>query len=152
MANTHNPQSENPSRTRSRGFASMDPAKQREIASKGGRAAHRSGNAHEFDSDEARKAGSKGGTAAHQRGTAHQFTSEEARRAGSKGGRASRNNNASKQTVDSADTGAAGAQASPSPERETVAANDTADRTQTGDPVRGATDIERGVEAARLEN
>jgi hypothetical protein len=41
-----------------RGFASMDPQKQREIASEGGRAAHASGNAHEFTSEEARKAGS----------------------------------------------------------------------------------------------
>jgi len=40
-----------------RGFASMDPNKQREIASEGGRAAHRSGNAHEFTSQEAREAG-----------------------------------------------------------------------------------------------
>jgi len=40
-----------------RGFASMDPNKQREIASEGGRAAHESGNAHEFTSEEARKAG-----------------------------------------------------------------------------------------------
>ena len=39
-----------------RGFASMDPAKQREIASEGGKAAHASGNAHEFDSKEARYA------------------------------------------------------------------------------------------------
>lgn len=44
-----------------RGFASMDPEKQREIASKGGKAAHESGNAHEFDSEEAREAGRKGG-------------------------------------------------------------------------------------------
>lgn len=44
-----------------RGFASMDPEKQREIASKGGKAAHQSGNAHEFDSEEAREAGRKGG-------------------------------------------------------------------------------------------
>ncbi|HVE77463.1 MAG TPA: KGG domain-containing protein [Gemmatimonadaceae bacterium] len=44
-----------------RGFASMDPAKQREIASKGGRAAHEKGTAHEFDSNEARQAGRKGG-------------------------------------------------------------------------------------------
>ena len=44
-----------------RGFASMDPAKQREIASKGGRAAHEKGTAHEFDSSEARAAGRKGG-------------------------------------------------------------------------------------------
>lgn len=40
-----------------RGFASMDPNKQREIASEGGRAAHASGNAHEFTSEEAREAG-----------------------------------------------------------------------------------------------
>lgn len=45
--------------TSNRGFASMDPAKQREIASLGGRAAHASGNAHEFTSEEARAAGSK---------------------------------------------------------------------------------------------
>lgn len=44
-----------------RGFASMDPARQREIASKGGRAAHAKGTAHEWSSDEARVAGRKGG-------------------------------------------------------------------------------------------
>lgn len=44
-----------------RGFASMDPSKQREIASKGGRAAHAKGTAHEFTSEEAREAGRKGG-------------------------------------------------------------------------------------------
>src|SRR2546423_13963344 len=49
-------------RTRSnRGFASMDRSKQREIASKGDRAAHQKGSAHEFDSGEARAAGRKGG-------------------------------------------------------------------------------------------
>jgi len=46
-----------------RGFASMDPNKQKEIASKGGRAAHAKGTAHEFDSGEAREAGRKGGQA-----------------------------------------------------------------------------------------
>jgi general stress protein YciG len=51
------------SRTSNRGFASMDPDKQREIASKGGKAAHESGNAHEFTSEEAREAGRKGGQA-----------------------------------------------------------------------------------------
>jgi hypothetical protein len=40
-----------------RGFASMDPQQQREIAAEGGRAAHASGNGHEFTSEEARKAG-----------------------------------------------------------------------------------------------
>jgi hypothetical protein len=44
--------------TSNRGFASMDPQRQREIAAEGGRAAHASGNAHEFTSEEARKAGS----------------------------------------------------------------------------------------------
>jgi general stress protein YciG len=39
----------------------MDPAKQREIASKGGRAAHEKGTAHQFSTDEAREAGRKGG-------------------------------------------------------------------------------------------
>ncbi len=46
-----------------RGFAAMSPAKQREIASKGGRAAHRKGTAHEWTVDEAREAGKKGGIA-----------------------------------------------------------------------------------------
>ena len=46
-----------------RGFASMDPNRQREIASKGGRAAHAKGTAHEWSSDEARVAGQKGGIA-----------------------------------------------------------------------------------------
>jgi general stress protein YciG len=42
-----------------RGFAAMDPMRQREIASLGGRAAHQSGHAHEFTSEEARAAGRK---------------------------------------------------------------------------------------------
>lgn len=42
-----------------RGFAGMEAEKQREIASQGGRAAHASGNAHEFTSEEAREAGSR---------------------------------------------------------------------------------------------
>jgi general stress protein YciG len=44
-----------------KGFASMDPEKRRAICSKGGRAAHARGTAHEFTSDEARAAGRKGG-------------------------------------------------------------------------------------------
>lgn len=51
--------------TKQRGFASMEPEKQREIARKGGRAAHEKGTAHEWDSDEARDAGRKGGEASH---------------------------------------------------------------------------------------
>ena len=45
-----------------RGFAAMDPARQREIAAQGGRAAHESGNAHQFTSEEARAAGKKSHT------------------------------------------------------------------------------------------
>ena len=101
----------NPGTSR-RGFASMDEEKQRAIASKGGkaahekgtahefdskeareagRAAHKKGTAHKFDSEQAREAGRKGGKAAHERGTAHEFDSAEARIAGRKGGEASRN-------------------------------------------------------------
>jgi len=72
-----------------RGFAAMDRAKQRAIASKGGKAAHAKGTAHEFTPEEARAAGRKGGQAAHAKGTAHEFTSEEARAAGRKGGQTS---------------------------------------------------------------
>lgn len=55
---------QNPSqspRVKQRGFASMDPTRQREIASQGGRAAHEQGVAHEFSPEEARAAGRKGG-------------------------------------------------------------------------------------------
>jgi general stress protein YciG len=45
----------------------MDRSKQREIASKGGKAAHQKGTAHEWTSEEAREAGRKGGIASHQR-------------------------------------------------------------------------------------
>jgi len=45
----------------------MSPEKQREIASKGGRAAHEKGTAHEWTADEARNAGRKGGLASHRR-------------------------------------------------------------------------------------
>lgn len=48
-----------------RGFAAMDPKKVSEIASKGGKAAHLAGTAHEFTPDEAREAGRKGGYATH---------------------------------------------------------------------------------------
>lgn len=50
-----------------RGFASMDPQKQRAIASKGGRAAHERGTAHEWTPEQARVAGRKGGIMSHQR-------------------------------------------------------------------------------------
>ena len=50
-----------------RGFASMDATKQREIARKGGRAAHEKGTAHEWTREEAHEAGRKGGLASHRR-------------------------------------------------------------------------------------
>jgi general stress protein YciG len=53
--------------TEDRGFASMDRNKQREIASKGGKAAHQKGTAHEWTCEEAREAGRKGGMASHRR-------------------------------------------------------------------------------------
>ena len=46
-----------------RGFAAMNEEKQKEIARKGGRAAHEQGVAHEWSSQEAREAGKKGGQA-----------------------------------------------------------------------------------------
>ncbi len=70
-----------------RGFAAMDPALQRRISSKGGKAAHAAGKAHQFTSEEAAAAGAKGGKASHAKGVAHEWTIEEARAAGRKGGR-----------------------------------------------------------------
>ena len=62
MAENRNMESQQENGRRSnRGFASMDPQRQREIASEGGRAAHRQGVAHEWSSEEAREAGRKGG-------------------------------------------------------------------------------------------
>jgi general stress protein YciG len=60
----------NETKGRGRGFASMDRDKQRQIASKGGRAAHATGTAHEWTSEEARAAGRKGGIATRKRITA----------------------------------------------------------------------------------
>jgi general stress protein YciG len=50
---------------RKRGFAAMDPDYVRDLARKGGVAAHRAGTAHEFSAEEARVAGRKGGMATH---------------------------------------------------------------------------------------
>lgn len=82
---THN-QSTNQGSSSNRGFAAMDADQQRDIASKGGKAAHEKGSAHEFNSQEAREAGQKGGQAAHAKGTAHEFDSKSASEAGRKGG------------------------------------------------------------------
>jgi general stress protein YciG len=74
---------ENQGGTSNRGFASMDEEKQREIASKGGKAAHEKGTAHEFTSEEAREAGRKGGEAVSQ-------NREHMSQIGRKGGESSR--------------------------------------------------------------
>ncbi len=54
-------QEDNDKNNGGRGFAGMSEEKRREIASKGGKAAHESGNANEFDSESGREAGRKGG-------------------------------------------------------------------------------------------
>lgn len=70
-ASNENPSTENaqqaPRPKQRRGFAAMDPRLVAEIASKGGKAAHAAGTAHEFTADEARAAGRKGGLAPHTR-------------------------------------------------------------------------------------
>ena len=71
--------------TASRGFASMDPERQRAIASEGGKAAHIKGTAHEFNSEEARVAGRKGGERVSR-------NREHMAEIGRKGGRSSRQN------------------------------------------------------------
>ncbi len=69
--------------TSKRGFASMDPQQQREIASEGGRAAHEKGTAHEFTSEEARRAGSM----SHKNdGSSQSSSASSASRGGSSGG------------------------------------------------------------------
>jgi general stress protein YciG len=50
-----------------RGFAAMSQERQREIASRAGKLAHKKGVAHEWNREEARKAGKKGGTISAQR-------------------------------------------------------------------------------------
>ena len=67
MPNRNQNQSNPAGSGRPRGFAAMDPEQQRAIASAGGRAAHASGHAHEFTSEEARAAGRKGGEASGNR-------------------------------------------------------------------------------------
>ncbi|WP_394837089.1 hypothetical protein LVJ94_09290 [Pendulispora rubella] len=88
------PSNETNPATKKRGFGSMDPERQRQIARQGGKAAHERGSAHEFTSDEARAAGRKGGVAVSQnrahmaeigrrggeaRGAGHRRRMEEAR-------------------------------------------------------------------------
>ena len=75
-----------------RGFAAMDPEKQREIASQGGKAAHESGNAHEFDSREAKIAGQKGGKASHQNSNSNDSSNNESSNRDMNGGNNAGNN------------------------------------------------------------
>ena len=70
-------------RKSSRGFAAMSPEKQKQIASEGGRAAHKQGVAHEWNSDEARRAGKKGGQMVSQN---REHMSEIGRRGGQRSG------------------------------------------------------------------
>lgn len=84
--------------TSDRGFASMDEEKQREIASRGGKAAHEKGTAHEFNTEEAREAGRKGGQAVSR-------DREHMRQIGSLGGKA-RSENRSAQSETTSDTSA----------------------------------------------
>lgn len=72
-----------PRRGSARGFASMDRQKQKEIASEGGRAAHRQGVAHEWSREEAREAGRKGGQSVSQN---RSHMSEIGRRGGQRSG------------------------------------------------------------------
>jgi general stress protein YciG len=60
-------------KSKPRGFAAMDPGKQREIARKGGKAAQRKGKAHKWTREEAAEAGRKGGEVAQARGTGNRF-------------------------------------------------------------------------------
>jgi general stress protein YciG len=60
-------QKERDQKGRGRGFASMSPEKKREIASKGGKAAHALGTAHKWTSEEAQAAGRKGGSISRRR-------------------------------------------------------------------------------------
>jgi general stress protein YciG len=68
----------------------MDRSKQREIASKGGKAAHQKGTAHEWTSEEAREAGRKGGMASHRR---KQDSGSEPSEAGNESSEAARGTN-----------------------------------------------------------
>jgi general stress protein YciG len=88
-----NAQSGNEPKKSRRGFASMSPEQQRQIASKGGQAAHQRGVAHQWNADEARKAGKKGGEKVSQN---RQHMAEIGRKGGKSshgGGRKKANNN-----------------------------------------------------------
>ena len=87
-SNNENENGRNAGRS-NRGFAAMSPERQKQIAREGGRAAHRQGVAHEWNSEEARKAGRKGGEIVSRN---REHMSEIGRRGGqSSGGRRGRN-------------------------------------------------------------
>lgn len=116
--------------THNRGFASMDRDRQREIARKGGRAAHEKGTAHEFTTDEARAAGRKGG----ERVSANR---DHMSRIGRLGGKHSAGRRQASKTQD---TGDATAQSTPSGRDESAAemaeindGNEVADDGPTGE-------------------
>ncbi len=113
--------------TSKRGFASMDTSKQREIASKGGRAAHAKGTAHEFTSDEARLAGRKGGEAV-SRDRAHMSA------IGREGGH-SRGRTRQTMPSDDANAGAGGAGSGIDTERQNYIGH-ASDRGSFGEPER----------------
>jgi general stress protein YciG len=119
-----------------RGFASMDPSKQKEIASKGGRAAHAKGTAHEFDSGEAREAGRKGGQAVSRN---REHMAAIGRRGGEARGHA-RNRGAS-QTNTGSTTGEGGYQNTRTPSDRAVLLNNVGDSGVRANPqgTRGAT-------------
>jgi general stress protein YciG len=71
-----------------RGFASMDEEQQKEIASKGGKAAQEEGTAHKLTPEEREEGAKKGGETAQKEGTAHKFTPEEQEEGAKKGGQA----------------------------------------------------------------
>jgi general stress protein YciG len=75
-----------------RGFAAMDPEKQRAIASMGGKTSQAHGTAHRYTLEEAREAGRKGGRAAQGRGPANRFTSKTGKVASAKRWRGKRKN------------------------------------------------------------
>jgi uncharacterized protein len=112
--------------TQNRGFASMDRERQREIARKGGKAAHEKGTAHEFTTDEARAAGRKGG---------ERVSTDRAHM--SKIGRLGGKSSAGRRGMGSPDTGVEGA-AAPG----TVSAGESSE----GSMETNESDAERGVE------
>ena len=112
--------------THNRGFASMDRERQREIARKGGKAAHEKGTAHEFTADEARAAGRKGG---------ERVSSDRAHmsRIGRLGGKSS----AGRRGGSSSDVeeGTSGAPGTATAERSTASSSDAAEDMESNEPM-----------------